>query len=75
MALTFLGASYKAIKVLLSFSILKGGFRNWPYKLSGSENIASLLFHAVYLQITAEISKIKKPTQSALSYYFTPTYF
>ena len=48
-ALSFLGASDKAIK-LLSCSIFMTAFQsrsNRPHNISGSENIASPRFHAV----------------------------
>ena len=72
--LEFLGVSDTVFKIL-SCLILMRIFQNWPYKLhiiSGSEKIASPLFHAVSFVCKnqeGEISKIKKRNQRDL--YFT----
>ena len=57
---------------LLSCSILIRAFQNWPnelHRISGSENI-TFSYSFLCLQITAEISKIKKRTQSVPSCTF-----
>ena len=49
MALNYLGASDKAIKISF-FPILMRAFPNWPnelHSISGSKNTASPCFHAV----------------------------